>query len=133
NSLAKYFLIDLKESRKYYGTLLNTKNLVPIPLNKDYIFIPLKTRKPFYKNDGATGYININSIDKIERHKTETLIYLKNNHKILCLSSFETVNKHIQNGRVVEKLMKNNDGHSCTVKESYCFYDEYDKPATKGD
>lgn len=49
NSLAKYFLIDLKESRKYYGTLLSTKNLVPISLNKDYIFILWKPENFFIK------------------------------------------------------------------------------------
>ncbi|HLR34100.1 MAG TPA: hypothetical protein VK071_02090 [Tissierellales bacterium] len=133
NLLAKYFFLDLKESRKYLGGLLNIKNLVPIPFNKENIFIPVKIRKPYFKNDGATGYININSIDKLERQESKTLIYLKGNHKILCLNSLETANKHVKNGHIVKKLIESNRGYSCTIRENISFYNEYDKPATKGD
>ena len=93
----------------------------------------MKARKLFYKNDGATGYININSIDKIERHETEILICLKNNHKILCLSSLDTVNKHVQNGHIVKKLIENTQEYAYAVRENVSFYEELDKPATKED
>ncbi len=131
--ISKYFLIDLKESRKYYGNLLNRKNLVPIPFNGKNIFIPLKTRKPLFKNDGATGYINISSIEEIKSVGGETLIYLINNYKVTCLSSKETVESRVQEGRLVKKIMRSNNKYSHTVKEVMPFYDEYDKPATKGD
>lgn len=132
-SLAKYFLADLKEIRKYYGELLNTKNLVPMPFNECNIFVPMKARKPLGKNDVATGYININSIDRIEAQGKNTLIYLMNDHEITCLSSLGTVNKHIQNGRIVKKLIENAQEHAYAVRENVTFYEELDKPATKED
>ncbi|MCR2044723.1 hypothetical protein [Anaerosalibacter massiliensis] len=130
NCLGKYFLIDLKESRKHYGNLLNVNNLVPIPFNRENIFIPIKTRKPISRNDGALGYININYIDKIEEGLNGVNIFLKPNYKIKSLNTLKTVEKHINNGEIVRKFY---DEREKGIYETIAFYDEYNKPATKGD
>ena len=107
------------------------KNLVPISFNRDNIFVPIKVRKPLFKNDGSFVYVNIKYIKKVSKLKNKTIIYLSNNHTIECLNSIETVNKHIKNGYVVEKLWK--EKQSSTFVSEYNFYKEYNLPATKGD
>lgn len=128
--LSRYFLMDLKESRKHYGNLLNINNLVPIPFNKENIFVPIKTRRPISKNDGALGYININYIDRVEENMDTVDIYLKSNYKIESLNTLKTTNKHINNGQIVSRFYDERENLSY---ESMVFYDEYNKPATKGD
>ena len=131
NQLGNYYLVDLKATKKYYGDLLAIKNLVPIPFDKDNIFVPIKVRKPLFKNDGSLGYVNIKYIKKVRKLKNNTIIYLVNNHTIECLNSIETVNRHIKNGNIVERLWK--ERHSTAFVSEYNFYKEYNLPATKGD
>lgn len=129
--LSKYYLIDIKNARKYYGNILNIKNLTPIPFNKDNIFIPVKVRKPLCKNDGALGYINIGYIKEVSKVKGNTIVYLVNDKTIRCLNSIETVNKHIKNGFIVKRLWQEKQRTS-TINEKD-IYEEYDRPATKRD
>jgi len=123
--MTRYFLMDLNHIRRYYGNLLNVKNLTPIPFNRDNIFIPVKVRRPLARNDGSIGYINIDSIKKVSEANGKTKILLINNNTIDCLNSMETVNKHIKNGNIVKNLIKE--------KEYVYICEEYDRPATKGD
>src|SRR5690554_6273273 len=53
--LARYFMIDLSSSRQYYGKIIGSTNIVPLPFDKDNIFVPLKVRKAISKNDGSFG------------------------------------------------------------------------------
>lgn len=131
NQLSHFYLVDLKAAKKYYGDLLAIKNLVPIPFNKDNVFVPIKVRKPLFKNDGSLGYVNIRYIKKVSKLKDNTIIYLTNDNTIECLNSIETVNKHIKNGYIVEKLWE--EKQSSTFVNEYNFYEEYNLPATKGD
>lgn len=131
NNLSKFYLIDLKATKQYYGDLLSTKNRVPIPFNNDNIFVPIKVRKPLCKNDGALGYVNIKYIKKVSKSKDNTIIHLDKGFTIECLNSTGTVNKHIKNGYIVKKLCE--EKHSSVTISEYDFYNEYDKPATKGD
>lgn len=121
--MTKHFLVDLNHIRTYYGSLLNVKNLTPIPFNKDNIFIPVKVRRPLARNDGSIGYINIEYINKVSSINGKTKIFLTNRNTIDCLNSIETVNKHIKNGNIVKRL----------IEERSYLYEEYDRPATKGD
>lgn len=130
NCLGRYFLMDLKESRKYYGDLLNINKLVPIPFNEENIFIPIKTRKPISRNDGALGYINIEYIEKIEERLNGVDVFLSSNYKIKSLNSLKTVEKHINNGEIIKKFYNKKEKG---IYEDIVFYDEYNKPATKGD
>lgn len=55
NLIAKYFRVDLKASREYYGNIVGSNNLIPLPFDRENIFIPSKVRKPMFKNDGSLG------------------------------------------------------------------------------
>lgn len=130
NRLGKYFLLDLKESNKYYGELLGSNNGVPIPFNKDNIFIPIKVRKPISKNDGSLGYVNIKYIEKVGEEDGQGIVYLKSNIKIKSLNTMKTIEKHIKQGYIVEKFYEEKHG---IIYETDDFYSQSDKPATKGD
>jgi len=129
--LTEYYLVDLKAVRKYYGELLAIRNLVPIPLNHENVFIPLKVRKPICKNDGSIGYINIKYIERVTESSGKTIVYLKDKTTIESLNSLNTVNKHIKNGHIVKRLY--NEKNNINIVNEYNFYTEYNKPATKGD
>lgn len=127
NQLSLYFHLDLKASRTYYGEILNIKNIVPLVFNIEYIFTPIKTRKPFGKNDGCTGYINIKYIDKSKEVDGGTLIHMKD-YMIKSLYSYETVNKNINNAFIIKRLLENRKENN--QKD---LYTDASMPATKGD
>lgn len=131
NQISKFYLIDLNATKKYYGDLLNIRNLTPIPFNRDNIFVPIKVRKPLLKNDGSFGYVNISYIKKAFSDKGKTIIQLNEGNNIESLSSVDTVNKHIKNGYIVKKLYREKE-NTINVNEKN-LYLEYDKPATKRD
>lgn len=134
NLLSKYYLVDLKESKKYYSSLIGIKNSIPIPFNRENIFIPVKVRKPILRNDGSLGYINLKYIEKIAEGKNCTTIYLENNHKIVSLNTFKTIEKQIKLGHIVKRFCEEKEG--IVIKESEecsSFYTEYNKLATKAD
>ena len=118
--LCKHYMIDLKESKKRYSHLVSSPNMVPIPLGKKDIFIPLKTRKPMYKNDGAMGYINIRYIEKIKEGKDSTTIQLINGTNIECLCNKTTVHNHLRNGEIVSRLFED---RTMKVAENEIIYD----------
>lgn len=127
--LSKYYFVDLKAVKSYYGNLLNIKNLIPIPFNSENIYIPLKIRKPICKNDGAIGYVNIKYICSVTKKDKKAVVSLANGYDLYSLNSIETVNKHIKNGNIIKKLFSETEKK---MKNTYII-DEYDKPATKGD
>ncbi|MDD4726379.1 MAG: competence protein ComK [Tissierellia bacterium] len=102
-NLFKYYMVDLNETKKRYINLVSSPNNMPLPLSKNDIFIPLKTRKPICKNDGATGYINMRYLKKVIKNENSTTIQLDNNTNIECLSSETTVKNHLRNGNIVSK------------------------------
>lgn len=126
--LCEYFHLDLKVSRNYYGKILNIKNIVPLVLNDDYIFSPVKTRKPFTKNDGSTGYINVKYIDEIIETGDGTEIKM-GDYTIKSLYSKATVNKNINNAIIIKKIFDKNRINN----KKNDFYIDSDMPATKGD
>lgn len=117
--IGKHYMIDLRELKKRYGALVSSPNLVPIPLSKRDVFIPLKTRVPMYKNDGAFGYINMKYIEKIKEEKESTVIYLSNGVYIPCLCSLPTIDKHMRNGNIVSRCYED---RSMKVMEDEVIY-----------
>lgn len=117
--LGKYYMIDLVEVRKRYREIVFSKNLIPIPLSRKDIFVPLKTRYPICKNDGAFGYINQRFITNIKRENMSTWIYLKNDYIVECLSSIETVNQHLKNGAIISRCY---EGYGIEVAEQTTLY-----------
>lgn len=126
--IAKYYMLDLNEAKKRYKPLISSSNLIPIALSKSDVFVPIKTRKPMYKNDGAFGYVNIKYIKEVKDKKDSTHIYLTNGITIKALCSLPTVEKHLRNGHIVSRC----------YEDRYMAAEDQEKyrvliPATKAD
>ncbi|MDR7857511.1 competence protein ComK [Tissierella sp.] len=128
-SIGKYYMIDLNEAKKRYRLLVSSPNLVPIPLSKQDVFVPIKVRVPICKGDGAFGYINLRYIDKIKKEKKNTIVLLSDGTNLKCLSSLATVKNHIRNGNIVSKCYENRSMRVCENEEIYNAM----LPATKAD
>lgn len=127
--LAKYHMIDLNAMNKKYRNLISSKILTPISLSKDDILIPFKTRKEPYKNDGAFSYINMKYIKKIKKDNKSTIILLDNGVEIKCYTSLNTANKHLKNGKIINKCYEEN---IMKIKEQESSYNNL-IPASKAD
>jgi len=130
-NLCKFYHLDLKASKKTYGDLLTIKKNTPIPFAYDYVFISIKARKPIAKHDGAYGYVNLDSIKSYSKSKTNnnSLIYISNNRTIEVYSKLCTINKNVNNGKIVKSLLKRND----FIREANSLYIAEDSLATKKD
>lgn len=129
--LAKYFMIDLNSSRKYYGKVIGCTNIVPLPFNKDNVFVPLKVRKPISKNDGSFGYFNIRFVNDIIKKSNKVYVSLEKELFIEILQGIESARKNLRNANIVKQSYCERTG--VTVMEEQGFYGEFNKPATKGD
>lgn len=133
-NLCQFYHLDLKASNKTYGDLLSIRKHYPIPFNEENIFIQAKTRSPIGKHDGAYGYINIDSIDKIKGDISLpdiSIIHLKSGQSIRVLCKETTLNKNIKYGEIIKRLMIKDNRYM--VKEPDSLYLEENFPATKGD
>ena len=127
--VGKHYMMDLNSMKERYSPLLSSRNLIPIPLSRKDILIPFKTRVPMYKNDGAFSYVNMKYIRDIKKnHKTTTLI-LEDGLEIDCLSTIDTVNKHIRNGKIISRCYED---RYMGVGESEVHYNSL-IPASKAD
>lgn len=133
SNICKYYHLDLKASNESYGNLLSIKKYPPIPFTYNQIFIPIKTRIPIAKHDGAYGYVNINSIEKISRSKSKDIsrIYLSNNRVIEVYSKDSTILRNINNGAIVKKILANEN--TSMIHEEESLYTAEDRVATKKD
>ncbi len=129
---ARYFILDLKACRKMCGKYINMSNIVPIPFTDDDIFVPIKSRKPISRNDGSFGYFNIKYYDTIKRENDKIYIVLDNNIKIESYQSYKTTVKHINNGKIIQRLYKHKRD-PVVREESIRFFKAYNSPATKAD
>lgn len=100
-NLCKHYMIDLAETRKRYKKMILYPNMMPIPLSKNDIFIPFKTRIPVARNDGSLGYINMNYIKKISEGNGTTNIHIEGNTCLEVFSTVDTANKHMKDGTIV--------------------------------
>lgn len=128
--LCAHYHLDIKSSNKYYGGLISVRNMVPLPLARDKIFIQLKVRKPIGHCDGVMGYFNLDSIEKIKELKTGTLVILNNGIEIQCMCTQDTIKKHMNHGELVRNLY---DNRIYTINEAMERYEATDTPATKSD
>ena len=100
--IGRHHMVDLDAMKERNGKLINASYPVPINLNDD-VFIPIKVRKPFGKNDKSFGYVNLEYIENTKQENNYTLILLINNTEIKCLFRKETLNKHISNGNIIKR------------------------------
>ncbi|MBU5676538.1 hypothetical protein KQI88_08925 [Alkaliphilus sp. MSJ-5] len=127
-AILKYHTIDLKELRKKQQKLLNSRYYIPLPINKDMLFISIKTRLPKVKKDSSVSYINFYEIDRLDRKNS--IIYMKNGYNIESLNSITTLKKRYHQGEISAKLQNSQQKHNLIVEEEIV---PYFYPATKGD
>lgn len=118
--ICKHYMIDFRETKRRYTNLMSSPNMIPLPLSKSDIFIPLKTRKPLCKNDGAMGYINMKHINKLTEIDGSTIIKLTTGIEIKCLYNKTTVNNHLRDGSIVSNCYKE---RHMMVAENEAIYD----------
>lgn len=128
NAIAKYYTVDMKELKKKTQRVVNSKYYVPLPINKDLLFICIKTRMPKVKKDPSISYINLHQIDRID--KKLPIIHMKNGEKIESLNSLENLMERYHKGEVCAKLKNDVQLESFKIAEDSF---PYFYPATKGD
>ncbi|TJX12881.1 hypothetical protein E9840_11625 [Tissierella creatinini] len=101
--IGRHYMVDLDAMKARNGKLINISYPVPISLDDD-VFIPIKVRKPFGKNDKSFGYVNLEYIDSIKTDNSFTIIHLRNQLEIKCLFKKATLNKHISNGTIIKRF-----------------------------
>lgn len=133
SNLCKYYHLDLKASNRSYGNLLSIRKYPPIPFTYDQIFIPIKVRIPIGKHDGAYGFVNIKSIEKIcnSKYDDKCILYISNKRTIDIYSKESTIQRNINNGIIVKKLLSRED--ISLVKEEESLYEAGNSIATKKD
>lgn len=131
-NIARFYTLDLMASREYYGKIIGISNIVPIPFDSENIFIPLKVRKPIFKNDGSFGYFNLKFINDIKEEKNVVYIILEGNIKVRINQTLKTAYKHVRHGEIVKRVYDKRT-YGLIKESSDDFYSEYNKPATKGD
>lgn len=114
--IGKHHMVDLDAMKERNGKLIHALYPVPISLNDD-VFIPIKVRKPFGKNDKSCGYVNLDYIDEIKPDNHSTIIFLKNHIELKCLYKKETLNKHINNGIIIKNFYENRIISSSTKRD----------------
>ncbi len=110
--LAAYFGVDLKATRKKYGQFLHCAISVPLPLSGDVILVPVKMRLPRYENDGATGYINLEDVEKVEEkedggEREKCRLYLKGGHSLPVYTSAKIIRQRLHYGRMAQGHYRN--------------------------
>ena len=122
NNLCRYHNFDMKASNEKYRKWLSIGLNVPVPITDKDTYIPIRTRVPIAKNDGAYGYVNLRGIRSIEFYNEEmdgdrfhaydkrehSWIRLRNGSTIKVLNRYNVLNKAVQQGNIVSLLRKKN-------------------------
>lgn len=127
-NIAKHYVVDIKQLQKKQQKLLNAKYYTPLPINKNMLFICIKTRQPRVEKDPCVSYINFYEIDKLD--KKLPIIHMKNGQRIKSLDSIKTLNKRYNQGEICAKLQNDEYKHSLIIEEESV---PYFYPATKRD
>lgn len=96
--------IDLYQTRKKYGEVLQRKQEIPIPITEDMTFLSVKVRTPVGKYDGGNGYILLEAIHNVEERERKALITLVTGEKIQTLVSKRCLDTKIVQARLVQEL-----------------------------
>lgn len=112
HTIGKLYAIDISSLKTRYENTISATNLLPIPLDFSNILIPIKTRTPIYKNDGAFSYVNLKFIKTIEKDRDKSRIILKDGRIIRSVSSYNSTFKHYMDG------VSMRDQLSTTIKEN---------------
>lgn len=93
-------------SRSQCIEILGIKHNIPISLGPEDIYIKVKTRTPYCKNDGAYGYLNLKFFDSLIEKSGQIFIRIDSGRKILVISKRKTLERNINNGRILSIFIK---------------------------
>ncbi|MCC5909287.1 MAG: hypothetical protein JJT76_02465 [Clostridiaceae bacterium] len=127
-AIASYYALHLRLLRRKQQKLLNTKYYVPLPLHRNLLLFPVKTRVPKVKNDSSTSYINYLHVKKVDTSKDA--IHLHNGRIIPSLNTSATLRKRYHQASLCSRLYEEDHHSGGYVKESTV---DYGAPATKED
>lgn len=82
-------------------TITGKKSLTPLYVDKDVIFIPVKTLKPIDRGDRCIGYVNINYIEDMDLAKG--ILKLEGGQSLSYLESSGTIKKRIADCAIIKK------------------------------
>ncbi|HHX24204.1 MAG: competence protein ComK [Tepidanaerobacteraceae bacterium] len=108
-NLARFYGVDLAATRNYYGSCINKKQGVPIPMAANLLLIPVKARKnPLGENDGTLGYVNFQEIKEVtDSQEGRCCITFQCEKNLLTLVSRKTMREYIKNAQLVKSLYLN--------------------------
>ncbi len=114
-NLARFYGVDLSAVREYYGSSINKKQGVPIPMTANLLLIPVKVRKnPLGENDGTLGYVNFREIKQVANGEDgKCYITFQCDKDLLVLVSQATMREYMKNARLVESLFLNRHFYGC--------------------
>lgn len=127
-ALCSYYALHLRLIRRKQQSLLNCKYYTPLPIHKELLLFPIKTRVPKIKNDSSIGYVNYLEVKKIDY--PQSAIHLKNNQIIHSLNTPGTLKKRYNQVLLSAKCYEENHPSEGYVTEGKI---EYLYPITKRD
>ncbi|AKL93691.1 ComK protein [Clostridium aceticum] len=104
HAICSYYTLHLRLLRKKQQKLLNCKYYLPLPLSKDLLLFPIKTRVPKVKNDSSLSYINFFEVKKLDLSKTT--LHLNNGKVIDVLSTASTLKKRYHQASLIKQLQE---------------------------
>lgn len=116
-TLNDYCAINLKSLnsiKTICRSITGKKSLTPLYIEKDIIFIPIKTLKPVYRGDKCIGYVNINYIEDMDL--VRGVLKLEGGQSVAYLESSETIKKRIADCAIIKKkfIMDNYEKNLCS-------------------
>jgi len=91
----------LKSIKALCKDVTGRKNIVPLYIKEEGVFLPVKTIKPCTRGDGCIGYINTNYIKEIDFDSRS--IILNNGAVLNYLDGRETLKKRMGDCSIISK------------------------------
>lgn len=130
-ALSRAFAVDLDALRRRYGSLVNRKVSLPLPLHPRLILVPFKYRIPQWKDQGSWGYFSLDKISGYRRcseeGKTE-IIFTCGKKEIVLLDAI-SVKKLLNDAQIVRVVYNNHLNPSGGGKVRECAFQEYHCPS----
>ena len=93
-------LLDRRACSAYYGEMLGLRRNVPLVLDEDRVFLPVKVRKPQFKNDGAYGFVRYDVVERIHGSR----LVLWDGREVVTLHSPRMLERIITRGRAATRF-----------------------------
>ena len=101
-----YYTIDFRSQGRKFRKQGIYQN--PPLVFDNSVFVKIKVRKPITKSDGAYGYINLDSFDKVVIENGKSYLLLKDGLKLKFLDSKSTLSKNLLIGQEIKNKLGEN-------------------------